>query len=373
MIRTIRSLRRAADAPVNACDGLDVTDRDRYDPSMQAIVLVGGEGTRMRPLTLRTPKQLVPVVNRPLLEHLLLRLRVHGVDRVTLALMERNEAIRDAFGDGRALGLSIDYRYEDEPLGSGGAIGQAAEGWNERFFVCNGDVITDANLTAMRDAHIERDAELSILLHEVEDPSPFGVVDIGDDGQIHRFVEKPAPEEAPSRLINAGVWLFEPNLLPELPFDHFHRVERALFPEMADANRPIFGFDDGGAYWRDVGDAELLLAANLELAASTEPATGGRVIDPAANVAADATIEGPVVVGAGATVRSGARVASSLVWPDATIESGASLERCIVASGARVGAHARLTDVVVAHDVEIAPNEVLTSTTIAPSTERTPA
>lgn len=340
---------------------------------MRAIVLVGGEGTRLRPLTLRTPKQLVPVVNRPLLEHLLLRLRAHGVTEVTLALMERVEAIRDAFGDGNDLGLTIHYSYEDEPLGSGGAIGQAAEGWDERFFVCNGDVISDADLGAMLEAHLARDAELSILLHEVEDPTPFGVVDLDGQARIRRFVEKPTLEEAPSRLINAGVWLFEPSLLAELPADHFHMVERNLFPDMAAAGRRIFGFDDGGSYWRDIGNAEALLATNLELARTTEGASDGRVVDPTASVDAAAALEGPCIVGARSTVAAGARVASSVVWPDVTIESGADLEGCIVASGARVGAGARLVDVVVAHDTEIAPNEVHSSTTITPFPERTPA
>jgi mannose-1-phosphate guanylyltransferase len=340
---------------------------------MRAIVLVGGEGTRLRPLTLRTPKQLVPVVNRPLLEHLLLRLRAHGVTEVTLALMERVEAIRDAFGDGDALGLTIRYSYEDEPLGSGGAIGQAAQGWDERFFVCNGDVITDVDLNAMVDAHVTRNAELSILLHEVEDPTPFGVVDLDDTGRIRRFVEKPPLEEAPSRLINAGVWLFEPSLLPELPSDHFHMVERGLFPDLAAADRPIFGFDDGGAYWRDIGDAELLLAANLELAATAEDASLGRVIDPSAAVDPRATVDGPCVIGAGTSIAAGARVSSSVIWPNVAIEADAVLERCIVASGAQVGAGARLVDVVVAHDAVIAPNEVVSETTITAFPERTPA
>jgi mannose-1-phosphate guanylyltransferase len=338
---------------------------------MRAIVLVGGEGTRLRPLTLRTPKQLVPVVNRPLLEHLLLRLREHGVTDVTLALMERVEAIRDTFGDGEDLGLTIRYSYEDEALGSGGAIGQAAQGWDERFFVCNGDVITNVDLSAMHDAHLAHGAELSILLHEVEDPTPFGVVDLDDAGRIRRFVEKPTLEEAPSRLINAGVWLFEPSLLPELPFDRFHMVERGLFPELAAAGRAIFGYDDAGAYWRDVGDAQLLLATNLELAA--EGSADGRVIDPSATVDDRATVEGPCVIGAGVTIAAGARVASSVIWPDVTVDTGAVLEGCIVASGARIGAEARLQDVVVAHDSEVAPNEVASGTTITASPERTPA
>lgn len=353
---------------------MDVTDRARYDPSMQAIVLVGGEGTRMRPLSLRTPKQLAPVANRPLLEHLLLQLQSHGVERVTLALMKRSEAIRDAFGAGRDLGITLTYSYEDEPLGSGGAIGQAARGWDERFFVCNGDIVSDVDLTAMRDMHIARGAELSILLHEVEDPSPFGVVDMDEAGRIRQFVEKPTRAEAPSRLINAGVWLFEPSLLEDLPADRFHMVERVLFPQLAAAGHGIFGFDDGGAYWRDVGNAEALLAVNLDLARQPEfGGAEGLVIDARAHVDGAARLEAPVVIGAGAAIEGNARIASSVIWPDATVEAGAYLDRCIVATGARIGAGARLSEVVVAHGARIAPKSMLANTTIQPSPERTPA
>ena len=355
---------------------LDVADRGRYDPRMRAIVLVGGEGTRMRPLTLRTPKQLAPVANRPLLEHLLLRLRVHGVERVTLALMERNEAIRSAFGDGAALGLELDYSYEDEPLGSGGAIGQAAAGWDEPFFVCNGDIVTEANLSAMRETHAARHAELSILLHEVEDPTPFGVVDLDGDGRIRRFVEKPPRAEAPSRLINAGVWLFEPSLLPRLPADRFHMVERGLFPELAAEGAGIYGFDDGGVYWRDIGNADALLAANLDIAAA-ERSQRGVLLDAAVEIAAGATVEGPAVIGAGARVEAGAYVTRSVLWPGATIERDARLEDCIVAAGARVGAGAQLRHVVVAHDTIVDPATEHADTALTPTPrtprERTPA
>ena len=233
---------------------------------MRAIVLVGGEGTRLRPLTLRTLKQLVPVLHRPLLEHLLMQLRAHGITAITLAMTRHSEAVERVFGDGAALGLHLDYAYEETPLGSGGAIASAAAGWREPFLVCNGDLLTDLDVTAFCAAHRARRAELSIALHEVDDPSPFGVVVLGAGARITRFVEKPPRESAPSRMINAGAWLFEPTLLAEMDGTRFNRVEDALFPTLAAAGRAMFGFVHAG-YWLDVGTPHKYRQAEEDLQA----------------------------------------------------------------------------------------------------------
>ena len=319
---------------------------------MRAIVLVGGEATRMRPLSLRTPKQLMPVAHRPLIEHLLGQLARHGVTDVTLAMMRRNEAIRNALRDGAHLGLHIDYAYEEAPLGSGGAIASAAAGWREPFLVCNGDIITDLDIGAMIDAHRASGAQLSISLHEVEDPSPFGVVALDGAGRITRFVEKPPRDQAPSRLINAGTWLFEPELLAEMDATRFNRVEDELFPRLAAAERAICGFRSDG-YWIDVGRPEALLRVNLDRT-SEEAALGDDV-----GVHEAARIERPVVIGAGSRIASGAVVSRSLLWErvrvgsdavvrdsviasDAVIEDGAHVEHAVVGHGATVGAGSRL-------------------------------
>ncbi len=340
---------------------------------MQAIVLVGGEGTRLRPLTWRTPKALVPVLNRPLLDHLLLHLRDHGVTRATLALTKRNEAIRAAFRDGAHLGIAIDYAYEDTPLGSGGAIASIAGGWDETFLVCNGDIITALDISAMLRSHRERGAELSISLHEVDDPSPFGVVDIAEDGRIHRFVEKPKREEAPSRLINAGTWIFEPSLLAEMDPTTFNRVEDVLFPSLCASGRPVYGFHQP-AYWADVGTAAALLRVNLDLAGGAVPA---RLPDPAPRegvlVASDTTIEagaavhGPTVVGAGSRIEAGAEVRDSVLWDGVRIASGAQVRRSILASGVSVGADAVVEDCVIAHGAQVAPGARLSGAAIEPA------
>jgi mannose-1-phosphate guanylyltransferase len=318
---------------------------------MRAIVLVGGEGTRLRPLTWRTPKPLVPVLNRPLLEYMLRQLASHGVTSVRLAMTARSARVEQAFGTGAELSLDLDYVYEDTPLGSGGAIAQAAAGWDEPFLVCNGDIVTDLDISAMIESHRARDGVLSIALHEVEDPSPFGVVALGEQDRITRFVEKPSREEAPSRLINAGVWLFEPALLREMDATAFNRVEDGLFPTLAAAGRRILGFHQPGAYWIDVGNPRSYLRVNVDLLArmggSRTACAEGASIAPSARVTTAA-------LGAGTAVEAGAQVADSVLWDGVRVGAGATVRRSVLASGVVVGARATVEDAVVAHGARIA-------------------
>jgi mannose-1-phosphate guanylyltransferase len=309
---------------------------------MRAIVLVGGEATRMRPLSFRTPKQLMPVLHRPLLERLLLHLADHGVRDVTLAMLQRNEAIRGYFDTGERLGLRIDYAYEETPLGSGGAIARAAAGWDEPSLVCNGDIITDLDVTAMIRAHRARRAELSISLHAVDDPSAFGVVALGDDDRITRFVEKPPREQAPSHLINAGTWLFEAALLAEMDATRFNRVEDELFPRLAGAGRAIYGFRSD-AYWIDVGRPEALRMVNLDRVDGTT-ALGDDVL-----VAVGARVEPPAVIGRGSRLERGALVTRSLLWDGVRVGAGAVVRDSVLATGVTVGDGALVERAVLAH------------------------
>lgn len=359
---------------------------------MRAIVLVGGEGTRLRPLTLRTLKQLVPILNRPLLEHLLLHLKSHGVSDVRLAMTRHSERVETHFGDGAALGMHLDYVYEDTPLGSGGAIAQAAAGWDEPFLVCNGDLLTDLDITAMIAAHQERGAELSIALYEVEDPSPFGVVVLDGDERVTRFVEKPPRETAPSRMINAGTWLFEPGLLAEMDPTRFNRVEDELFPMLASSGRSMVGFTHRG-FWLDVGNPDVYLRANLEIVAGALPAllpsdwpsnglaTSTAQLDGGVNVAAPALLGagttvasgaellGPVVTGRNVSIAAGARVSGSVLWDNVTIGAGAAVSDSVLADGSRVGAGAVVRGVVLGQGAEVADgDEPPVGTRVAPDT-----
>lgn len=340
---------------------------------MRAIVLVGGEGTRLRPLTWRTPKQLVPVLNRPLLDHLLEHLRAHGVDRVTLAMTRRSDLIQRAYEDGARLRIALDYAYEETPLGSGGAIASIAQGWDEPFFVCNGDIITDLDLSAMWRAHQERGAVLSISLFEVDDPSAFGVADIDATARIRRFVEKPKREEAPSRLVNSGTWIFDPSLVARMDPTTFHRVEERLFPDLCREDAPVYGFDHSGGYWGDVGNPAALLRVNLDLVRGAIPArlaglsaAGGVLVDPSATVEAGARIEAPAVIGAGSTVARGARVAGSVLWDGVRVDADAVVRGSTLATGAQVGAGATVEDGVVAHDAIVPAGATLRGASVQP-------
>ncbi|MEX2446024.1 MAG: NDP-sugar synthase [Dehalococcoidia bacterium] len=332
---------------------------------MRAIVLAGGEGTRLRPLTRRTPKPLVPLLDRPLVERLLLHLRAHGFRHVTLALTRTAfpGAVEAAFGDGSRLDITIEYAYEDQPLGSGGAIAAIAAGWDETFLVCNGDIVTDLDLGAMLEAHRARGAELSISLYEVEDPSPFGVADVDGDGRIRRFVEKPPREEAPSRMVNSGMWLFEPALLASMDAATFNRVEDRLFPDLCAAGRPVYGFPHG-PYWADVGNPAALLRVNLDLVAALP---GGVLVAEDATVAPGARVVAPAVIGAGCTLEEGATVEGSVLWDGVHIGADATVRSSTIASGARIGAGAMLHDAVVAHEASVAPDARLEGVAVEPA------
>jgi mannose-1-phosphate guanylyltransferase len=319
---------------------------------MRAVVLVGGFGTRLRPLTLHTPKQMLPVCNRPMLEWVLAQLVRHGIDDAVLSLGYRPDAFQEAFPDGRCAGVRLHYAVEPEPLDTAGAIRFAAHdaGIDERFVVLNGDVLTDLDLGELLAFHDRRAAEGTIALHRVEDPSAFGVVPTDDDGRVQAFVEKPPRDQAPSHYINAGTYVLEPSVLDRIPDGRRVSVERETFPGMV-ADRSLFALADGGVYWLDLGTPDAYLQAQLDL---LDGVRSGQVdaVHTAAVVAPDATVNRSVL-GERADVAPGAQVSSSVVLPGARIEAGALVEGCIVGRRAVIGAGARLTDGSVIGDGEV--------------------
>ncbi len=321
-------------------------------------MLVGGEGTRLRPLTLTTPKPLLPVANRPFLERQLAWLAAHGVGEVILSMGYLPNRFEEHFaGAGRdaSSGATVRYVVEAEPLGTAGAIRFAAEGIDERFVVCNGDVLTDLDLGAMVRFHDERGAEATISLTQVEDPSAFGVVPTRADGEVVAFVEKPLPGKAPTNWINAGTYVLEPSFLDRIPPRLNVSIERETFPRLLAEPGALYGFAADG-YWLDIGTPEKYLEAHVDALAGrvgTPPAPGAREVQPGVwvqgdgRIAADAKVEAPVLIGAGTSIESGARVASSVLGRDVTVDDGADIERAVLLDGVRVGRAVEVFDSIV--------------------------
>jgi len=296
---------------------------------VRAVVLVGGEGTRLRPLTYKTPKQLLPVANVPMIERVVAHLAAHDVDDVVLSMGYRPDAFHAAYPDGHCAGVSITYAVEPEPLGTAGGIGFAARfaGIDDTFIVVNGDVLTDLDVGALVAFHRERGGQATISLTPVDDPSAFGVVPTFDDGRVEAFVEKPPKDEAPTNLINAGTYVLEPSVIAAIPEGHPVSIERETFPALVDCGG-LFALASEG-YWVDAGTPSTFLRANLDLRGEGVLVGEGAEIDPTA-VVSDA------VVGAGARIGAAAEVTESVVFAGAVVDPGAVLRRCIVDTDAIV-------------------------------------
>jgi mannose-1-phosphate guanylyltransferase len=322
---------------------------------MDAVILVGGSGTRLRPLTLRTPKPMLTLVDRPLLAYLFDQLAAAGVDRAILACGYLPDALVAHFGDGGAIasGLALEYVVEPEPLGTAGAARLAARGRiDDTFLLLNGDILSEHDLGALIALHRARAAKATIALVRVADPSRYGVVEREDDGTVVRFVEKPAPGESASDLVNAGAYVLEPSVLEAIPDGRAVSIEREIFPALVGrglAALPLEG------YWSDVGTPESYLAAHrhlLEHGLGGHPGPAG--VDPTAVIEPGAEIREPSFVGPGVTVRTGARVGPlACIGEGATIGAGSIVERAVVQAGARVGAGCSIHDVVIGPACEL--------------------
>lgn len=331
---------------------------------MNAVVLVGGFGTRLRPLTLTVPKQMLPVGGQTMIERVVAHLAAHGVDRAVLALGYRPDVFRDAFPDGRCHGVELVYAVEPEPLDTGGAVGFAARhaGISDTFIVVNGDVLTDLDVGELVAFHRERGAEGTIALTPVDDPSRYGVVPIDATGRVTAFIEKPPAGEAPSNWINAGTYVLEPSVLDRIATDRKVSIEREVFPAMV-ADGTLFALERAGR-WIDAGTPEAYIEATLgylDGTAGSEPP-----------IAVDARVsDGSTVtrswVGGGAVVGSGAVVEDSLVLPGAWIGEGAVVRHSIIGPRAFVGTGAKVDGLsVVGEGAQVQAGAVLSDARVPP-------
>lgn len=313
---------------------------------MKAFILAGGFGTRLRPLTLTRPKHLLPIANRPHIEHVFELLLRHGIEEVVMLTSYLSQAFESVFERARAKGLNIEVTLEEEPLGTAGAFKNAASYvGDDRFLAFNGDILTDLDLTEVVDRHIADGAEASIVLTPVEDPSAFGVVPTDDEGRVLGFIEKPLREDAPTNLINAGIYVFEPSVLDRIPEGRPSSAERELFPTLVTEGAPFFAHGTD-AYWMDIGTPEKLLQANLDAIDGlfrTDAANNvrsGSLVDPSSLVRGDQVQHS--VLGAEVQVDDAALITDSVLLPGARVGRGARVsrsilgEKVVVAAGATV-------------------------------------
>lgn len=311
--------------------------------TLPAVILVGGQGTRLWPLTDRTRKDMLALVDRPLLAYTFEHLARHGVVRGIVSCGHLPDQIQATFGE-RYGDLSLEYVVEDEPLGTGGAIGFAARELEGSFFALNGDSLREADLGRMVEFHRETGAKATILLTPVADPSRYGLVRLGPGGRVESFLEKPRPEEIDTDLINAGLYVLEPEVLELVPPGGPVSIERDVFPKLA-AEGSVYGIALTG-YWLDVGTPESYLQAHrdvLERLFQTEVGDelgpDFMLVDPTAEVHAGARLVPPVYVGPHAIVESGARLGSlAVLGAGARLEQGGVVENAVVGAHATVGA-----------------------------------
>jgi mannose-1-phosphate guanylyltransferase len=316
------------------------------------------------------PKQMLPVVDRPMIEWVIEHLARHDVDRAVLSLGYRPDAFADAFPDGACAGVALEYAVEDEPLDTAGAIRFAARhaGFTERFVVANGDVLTDLDISAVVDFHDRAGAEATITLHEVDDPSRYGVVQTDVDGRVLAFVEKPPADKAPSNLINAGTYVLEPSVLDRIPDGRPVSIERETFPAMV-GDGTLYATVDGGVYWVDAGTPETYVQAQLDLVnGQRQTAATSTAIDPTAVVAATATVRGSVV-GPRAHIAEDAEVLESIVMAGATVGAKARVDHSVVGPGASIGERATLQALTIVGDGERVPAGSCLEATRVPSAD----
>jgi mannose-1-phosphate guanylyltransferase len=318
---------------------------------MQALILAGGEGTRLRPLTSTIPKPVVPLANRPHLAFMIDWLRHHGVDEAILSCGFMAEDVRRVLGDGESLGVRIRYVAEPQPLGTGGALRYAGDLLDERFLMLNGDVLSDFDLSAQLARHEETGASATLALYPAEDPSAYGLVRLGEDDSVREFLEKPRPEEFDSNLINAGAYVLERSILDEMaPPGTNSSIERDVFPRLVD--RGLYGFRSEG-YWLDIGTPDRYLQGTFDiLEGNVQTDLGARLEDGRRVLAEGADVQGrliaPALLGDGTSVAKGAIVGGCVaLGRDVEVGQEAHIERSVVLDGARIGAHSRVNYAIV--------------------------
>ena len=344
---------------------------------MKAILLAGGKGTRLRPLTLHTPKPIVPIFNRPFLQYQLdLLKQVPEIDEVVLSLNYQPRRIEEMFGDGRDSGLGMRYVVEPVPLGTAGAVRYAGESIRESVVVFNGDVLTEVDLASVIALHRERRAKATIVLTPVDNPSAYGLVETDERGNIQRFLEKPGVNEITCNTINAGIYVLEPDTFDRIPKDTPWSIERSFFPSLIERGETFIGYVYRG-YWIDIGTPDKYMQVHRDIldgryhAAPFKNGSTTPWLSPDARVEAGAIIEGPCFIDDGVVVKAGARIGpysvigrqchieeqavvdQAIIWADSRISQEATVRRSIVGRHCHIGRNVVVDDGIVLGDKSV--------------------
>jgi mannose-1-phosphate guanylyltransferase len=330
---------------------------------VKAVILAGGEGTRLRPLTCNLPKPMVPILNRPYLEHLLLRLKQQKMEEVSITLSYLPEIVEDFFGTGTSLGLRLSYSIEEYPLGTAGAIKKLEHTLNDTFAVLNGDIFTDLDLRDAAKFHREKGAIATIVLTPVENPSMYGVVEADASGRVKRFLEKPGKADIRTAWVNAGTYILEPQVLQYIPPDEYYMFERGLFPYLLEQGLPVYCYPSK-AYWMDLGTPrnymrlhrDILLGETL-VQPYGEMKQEGVWMGLGCRVALDANIRPPVVLGPGCIVESKVQIVGpTVIGADCIVGLGSVVDNALLWDRVNLGSGVTITGSILGQNVVIGDN-----------------
>jgi mannose-1-phosphate guanylyltransferase len=335
---------------------------------VKAIILVGGEGLRLRPLTCNLPKPMVPIVNRPFLEHMVEHLKRHHIDEIILAICYLPDRIQSHFGDGSSFGVKLSYAVEQTPLGTGGAVKNSERFLNDTFLVFNGDIFSDLDLTEMIRFHRAHKAKATIALTPVDDPTAYGVVELDSRNRVKGFIEKPSRDKVTSNLINAGIYVMEPEILELIPAGVHSMLERGLFPDLVKRGIPFYGYRSH-AYWLDTGKPDDYLKLNHDLlmgkAVSRLPGkaiadgvwleegceihTSVKLVGPIVMgrdciIKQYAEISGPTVLGSGCIAEQGCILGEAILWQNVKLGKNVIVRNSVVGNNSAIGDNTHVAD-----------------------------
>ncbi len=344
---------------------------------MKTVILVGGEATRLRPLTCNIPKAMVPVLNIPFLEHIIHYLSKHQIKDIILTQSPLARPIESYFGDGSQFGVKLNYIKEDTPLGTAGAVKNTEQYLDETFLVLNGDIFTDLDITAMIDFHREKKAKVTITLTPVDDPTSYGLIETNAQSKITRFIEKPSWSQVTTNMINAGIYVIEPDVLNHIPPQANFSFERELFPSFLDQAKPLYAYPSA-AYWIDIGTPEKYFQLHLDLLSGkgnaaqygftsnkevllgeqthihpTAQIMGPVMIGSNCTIGQNVKLRGPVVIGPGSTILEDTVIEKSVVWRNVQLGPRVNLKNSIVADNCCLSANSIVEDSVLGDNVTV--------------------